>query len=325
MLTGIRFAQMTVSAANHLENHREEIDAMNVFPVPDGDTGKNMSLTMRGAANAAEDNGTLPLNEVVQKVATGMLKSARGNSGVILSQLVRGMAKGIGDKTQVAAADMGGIMREAVKSAYSAVMKPTEGTILTVSKAAAMGALRAARSESTVEGVFRRMVAYAKNTLEQTPEMLPKLKEAGVVDAGGAGLVYILEGMLYYLEHGEVVQRKAAPEEKVKPAADMRLTEEEITFGYCTEFIIEKKSDAGFCEDFKKQIAPLGDCMLVIDDFEVVKVHIHTDHPGQVLEAALELGALNDIKIDNMRYQHNERIRESKEAEQPAAPRRPPR
>lgn len=323
MLTGIRFAQMTVSAANHLENHRDEIDAMNVFPVPDGDTGKNMSLTMRGAANAAEDSGTLPLNEVMQKVATGMLKSARGNSGVILSQLVRGMARGMGDKTQVVAADMGGIMREAVKSAYSAVMKPTEGTILTVSKAAAMGALRAARSESTVAGVFRRMVDYAKNTLEQTPEMLPKLKEAGVVDAGGAGLVYILEGMLYYLEHGEVIQRKAAPEENVKPAVEMNLTEEEITFGYCTEFIIEKKSDAGFCEDFKKQIAPLGDCMLVIDDFEVVKVHIHTDHPGQVLEAALELGALNDIKIDNMRYQHNERIRGNQQEEKPKQPRRP--
>lgn len=323
MLNGSRFAQMTVSAANHLENHQDEIDAMNVFPVPDGDTGKNMSLTMRGAANAAEASDMLPLNEVVQKVATGMLKSARGNSGVILSQLVRGMAKGMEHKQQVQASDMGAIMREAVKSAYGAVMKPTEGTILTVSKAAAMGALRAARDESTVAGVFRRMVDYAKNTLEQTPEMLPKLKEAGVVDAGGAGLVYILEGMLYYLERGEVIQRQAATEEPAKRPVAAELAPEEITFGYCTEFIIEKKSDAGFCEDFKKQIAPLGDCMLVIDDFEVVKVHIHTDHPGQVLEAALELGALNDIKIDNMRYQHNERIRESKEAEQPAAPRRP--
>lgn len=171
-----------------------------------------------------------------------------------------------------------------------------------MSKAAAMGALRAARDESTVAGVFRRMVDYAKNTLEQTPEMLPKLKEAGVVDAGGAGLVYILEGMLYYLERGEVIRREAAvaAEEPAKRPVAAGLAPEEITFGYCTEFIIEKKSDAGFCEDFKKQIAPLGDCMLVIDDFEVVKVHIHTDHPGQVLEAALELGALNDIKIDNM-------------------------
>ena len=326
MLTGTRFARMTESAANHLENHRDEIDAMNVFPVPDGDTGKNMSLTMRGAANAVEEYASLPLDQLAQKVATGMLKSARGNSGVILSQLVRGMAKGMEHKEQIRADQLGEIMREAVKAAYGAVMKPTEGTILTVSKASAIGALRAARSETTVEGVFRRMVEYAKNALEKTPDMLPKLKEAGVVDAGGAGLVYILEGMLYYLEHDEVIERKAAaPGEMEKRPAGADLLPEEITFGYCTEFMIEKKNDAGFCEDFKKQIAPLGDCMLVIDDFEVVKVHIHTDHPGQVLEAALELGALNDIKIDNMRYQHNERIRGSEKTEvaKPAQPRRP--
>ncbi len=323
MLTGKSFVQMVVSAANHLENHRDEIDAMNVFPVPDGDTGKNMSLTMRGAAKAAEENAQLPLSEVARRVATGTLKSARGNSGVILSQLIRGLAKGMEGKESVSAADMGGIMREGVKSAYSAVMNPTEGTILTVSKAGAIGALRAARSETTIEGVLRQTVRYAKNALEKTPDMLPKLKEAGVVDAGGAGLVCILEGMLYYLEHGEVVPAQYAQDSQLSapPLPQGAQTEpEEITFGYCTEFIIEKNSGAGFCEDFKKQIAPLGDCMLVIDDFEVVKVHIHTDHPGQVLEYALQLGSLNDIKIDNMRYQHNERIRTEGQAQSHPAP-----
>ncbi len=317
MLTGKSFVQMMVSAANHLENHRDEIDAMNVFPVPDGDTGKNMSLTMRGAAAAAEEYAQQPLAEVARRVATGTLKSARGNSGVILSQLIRGMAKGMEGKDTVSAADMGGIMREGVKSAYSAVMNPTEGTILTVSKAGAIGAIRAARSETTIEGVLRQMVRYAKDALEKTPNMLPKLKEAGVVDAGDAGLVCILEGMLYYLEHGEVVPANLAQEHRSSASLPQgaQAEPEEITFGYCTEFIIEKNSDAGFCEDFKKQIAPLGDCMLVIDDFEVVKVHIHTDHPGQVLEAALQLGALNDIKIDNMRYQHNERIRTETDSE----------
>lgn len=325
MLTGSKFAQMTISAANNMENHRDEIDAMNVFPVPDGDTGKNMSLTMRGAANAAADAGDLPLGEVAQKIATGMLKSARGNSGVILSQLMRGMAKGMEGCTEVRAEQLGEIMGESVKTAYGAVMKPTEGTILTVSKAGAVGAVRGARSETTVAGVFRRMVTYAREALKKTPDLLPKLKEAGVVDAGGAGWLCILEGMLYYLENGEVMapNEPAAAQAVKKPVAGAALTEEEITFGYCTEFIIEKKSDAGFCEDFKKQIAPLGDCMLVIDDFEVVKVHIHTDHPGKVLEAALELGALTDIKIDNMRYQHNERIRGAEEAAKPARPRRP--
>lgn len=313
-ITGKIFSEMIVSAANQLGNNRETLDKLNVFPVPDGDTGKNMHLTMSGAKTAvlSADESIDPI-ALCGKIASATLKSARGNSGVILSQLFRGLSTELSSAGEITAKSWANALKKASDTAYKAVMKPTEGTILTVARGGADAALLSAETSDDIVEVTKAAVDGAKVALDNTPELLPKLKEAGVVDAGGMGWYLALEGMYIYLSTGKMVEAVDVSEGSAAPEAT--LTEEEITFGYCTEFLIEKTNTEATVEEFRNTISPLGDCMLVIEDFDVVKVHIHTDNPGTVLQAALKLGGLINIKIDNMRYQHSENLKAEMEAE----------
>lgn len=318
VITGKVFSEMIVSAANQLGNNKETLDKLNVFPVPDGDTGKNMHLTMTGARNAvlsADEN--IDAIALSGKIASATLKSARGNSGVILSQLFRGLSTELSAAGEITANSWANALKKASDTAYKAVMKPTEGTILTVARGGAESALECAQNSDDIITVTKAALDGAKVALDNTPELLPKLKEAGVVDAGGMGWYLVLEGIYMYLSTGKMVEAEEASESTAS-AGEMALAEEEITFGYCTEFLIEKTNTEASVENFRNTISPLGDCMLVIEDFDVVKVHIHTDNPGTVLQAALKLGGLINIKIDNMRYQHSENLREELEAAEAA-------
>jgi len=314
VITGKVFSEMIVSAANLLGNNRETLDKLNVFPVPDGDTGKNMHLTMTGARNAvlAADESIDPI-VLSGKIASATLKSARGNSGVILSQLFRGLSTELTAAGEITAKSWANALKKASDTAYKAVMKPTEGTILTVARGGADAALECAKESDDIAQVTKAAVDGAKIALDSTPDLLPKLKEAGVVDAGGMGWYLVLEGIYTYLSTGAIVETEETSEISA-PAGEVTIAEEEITFGYCTEFLIEKTNTEASVEEFRNTISPLGDCMLVIEDFDVVKVHIHTDNPGTVLQAALKLGGLINIKIDNMRYQHSENLREEMES-----------
>ncbi len=305
---GIQLANMIHSASNHLNNNKVEVDTLNVFPVPDGDTGTNMSLTFTAAADEIKKYVTASIEEVGKALASASLRGARGNSGVILSQLCRGVSKSVAGKQTVDAAGFAAAMQSGVETAYKAVMRPTEGTILTVARMTAAAAVEAAKSETDIEKVFEIALAAGREALANTPNQLPVLKEAGVVDAGGAGLICLLEGAYTALTTGTIVERKEAAPAASAPTADMAQTSirpEDIKFGYCTEFIIDKKAPDVNVALFSETIDPKGDCKLVIDDDDIVKVHIHTNHPGFVLEEALKLGSLSKIKIDNMREQHS--------------------
>lgn len=319
VITGKVFSDMIVSAANQLGNNKEILDKLNVFPVPDGDTGKNMHLTMTGARNAvvAADE-SIDAISLSGRIASATLKSARGNSGVILSQLFRGLATELSSAGEINAKSWANALKKASDTAYKAVMKPTEGTILTVARGGAESALECAQNSDDILAVTKAALDGAKVALDNTPELLPKLKEAGVVDAGGMGWYCILEGMYAYLSTGNIIEATEAADSSSAAAGDVTLSEEEITFGYCTEFLIEKTNTSSSVNEFRDTISPLGDCMLVIEDFDVVKVHIHTDNPGTVLQAALKLGGLINIKIDNMRYQHSENLREELESAESA-------
>ena len=311
MLNGEQYAKMVISAANNLSNNKELLNEMNVFPVPDGDTGKNMSMSISGAKKAAEElvNTNPDISLVADKVAMATLRGARGNSGVILSQLLRGFAKEMKGKKTISAKEFAKAFVTASDTAYSAVMKPTEGTILTVARECSKGV---AGCDGDILSVMEKAVTEAEISLNKTPDLLPKLKQAGVVDAGGKGWVLVLEGMLYYLKNGDVVPVKDVTESASKEVVAGEEAED-ITFTYCTEFLIDKSSQEVKVDQFKNTISKIGDSMVVIEDFDIVKVHIHTDNPGIVIQNALKIGALNDIKIDNMRYQHNEKILGAKE------------
>ncbi|MFA7637387.1 MAG: DAK2 domain-containing protein [Monoglobales bacterium] len=315
VITGKMFSDMIFSAANQLGNHKETLDKLNVFPVPDGDTGKNMHLTMTGARNALlsadEDMDAIALSG---RIASATLKSARGNSGVILSQLFRGLSTELSASGEINAKTWANALKKASDVAYKAVMKPTEGTILTVARGGADAALEAAAESDDIVAVTKAAVDGAKIALDNTPELLPKLKEAGVIDAGGMGWHLILEGIYHYLSTGEIIPEKE-PSDKAPSDMPVSAKEEEITFGYCTEFLIEKANTESSVDEFRNSISKIGDCMLVIEDFDVVKVHIHTDNPGVVLQSALKIGGLINIKIDNMRYQHSENLAAEIEAE----------
>ncbi len=325
-MDSITFCNMIISAANHLGNNKEEIDRLNVFPVPDGDTGKNMYLTMRGAADAARDCESLPIPKICEKIASATLKSARGNSGVILSQLFRGLSKGISEHGEFSAKALANGFKIAADTAYNAVMKPTEGTILTVARGCANGAAKASQnSEADITAVMKGAVDGASEALEKTPTMLKKLAEAGVVDAGGMGWLCILQGMYYVLTEGKIINsNEPTATSTSQTVPGMTISSEEITFGYCTEFIIEKKDNLSDINNLRNVLSSIGDSMLVIEDFDVIKVHVHTDNPGVALQEGLKFGSLINIKIDNMRHQHNENItQEAKEAPAPKAPPKP--
>ena len=315
MLTGEQFAKMIISAANNLTNNKELLNEMNVFPVPDGDTGKNMSMSISGAKEAAESlvNKKPDACDVADKVAMATLRGARGNSGVILSQLLRGFAKEMKGKKEVSSARFAKCFVTASQTAYSAVMKPTEGTILTVARECGEHVGQYITNKTDLLTVMREAVKAANESLDRTPELLPKLKAAGVVDAGGKGWVVALEGMLYYLENEKVVEIFDGTEISAQAASLAEGENEEITFTYCTEFLIDKSSPEVNADRFRNTISKIGDCVVVIDEYDFVKVHVHTDNPGIVIQNALKLGSLNDIKIDNMRYQHNEKINGSVE------------
>lgn len=299
---------MFVSAAHHLDNNKEAVNDLNVFPVPDGDTGTNMSMTMQSAVRALHEKEFANAGEVAAQVASATLRGARGNSGVILSQIMRGFSVELAGCVTIKEEDVIRAVQSAAKTAYRAVMEPTEGTILTVIRCTAEE-LASLDMDGDIESLFEAIVRAAQNALDETPKMLPVLKKAGVVDAGGKGLVLIFEGMLAALKSGEIVKQINTPAESTVSAA--KKADAEIKFGYCTEFIIRKKVKAAGAEELKKTIAPRGDNVLVIDDDDIIKVHIHTNHPGWVMERALDYGMLSDIKVDNLREQHAAQVQKT--------------
>ncbi|ATO36487.1 hypothetical protein GTID1_04175 [Geobacillus thermodenitrificans] len=326
-LDGRRFADMVQQGAAHLANNAKAVDALNVFPVPDGDTGTNMNLSMTSGAKEVKANVSDHIGNVAAALAKGLLMGARGNSGVILSQLFRGFAKAVEGKQQVNAFEFAAALQAGVDTAYKAVMKPVEGTILTVAKEAARQAIDVAKKERDVVAVMEAALAKAKAALQRTPELLPVLKEVGVVDSGGQGLVYVYEGFLAALK-GETItttRTEVSMDDLVKMAhhqsAQSHIHTDEIEFGYCTEFMVHFEEDKlarhPFSEEtFRRELSRFGDSLLVVADEELVKVHIHSETPGEVLTYGQRYGSLINIKIENMREQHANIV--GKEAEAPS-------
>ena len=299
---GAAFAEMIFCASAALDEHRQELNDLNVFPVPDGDTGTNMSLTMSAAAESLRAKQPQQVGAAAEAAASALLRGARGNSGVILSLLFRGLGKSLRGKTECTAAEWAKAMCDGVDAAYKAVMKPAEGTILTVSRRASEAAAeRAKAGEADVEQVIACAIDVATVTLAATKDMNPVLKKAGVVDAGGKGYVTILDAMLRSLQGTFVIKAPAAPD---RTAADFgAIQDEEITFTYCTEFIVarENRRDP---ELLRTYLGTVGDSLVLVEDDEIIKVHVHTDEPGRVLTEGLRYGALQTVKIENMRNQH---------------------
>ncbi len=311
IIDGAVFRRMVISAAAAIEIHKEKVNELNVFPVPDGDTGTNMSMTLNAAAadlRKAEDPN---LGKAASIAASALLRGARGNSGVILSLLFRGMSKVLKPLTECDGIALAKALNEGVEAAYKAVMKPAEGTILTVSRLAAAGALEAAGKENDFETTLQAAITAGKEALANTVNQNPVLKKAGVVDAGGMGWMLILEGMMATLR-GEDFE---APTEgtAVKESADFAAFDtEDITFGYCTEFIVSRDNDLQPAA-LREFLDGMGDSLVLVDDDEIIKVHVHTNNPGIVLEEALKYGGLITVKIENMRLQHTEKVLEEKD------------
>lgn len=309
MITGLMFKNGIISAANNISNSRQAVDALNIFPVPDGDTGTNMSMTINAAA---ADIAAMPedssLGEVSKRTASALLRGARGNSGVILSLIFRGMSKAFKGLDEAGSKDVAKAFRMGCDAAYKAVMKPTEGTILTVVRKAAEAAEEIADIQDEPLEVCFAALQAAKQALAKTPEQLPVLKKAGVVDAGGQGLVLIFEGIQSVFENNAIVQPidGEKKEEKQSDKSTVAAADEEIKFGYCSEFLIEKEKSAGEKDPLKLRayLESIGDCVVVVDDNDIIKVHVHSNCPGDVIQSALKYGQLINIKIDNMRYQH---------------------
>ena len=305
IIDGSMLKKAFLSGAHNLENNKKMVDDLNVFPVPDGDTGTNMSMTVMAAARQIDAMDTNSISKIAEVIASASLRGARGNSGVISSQLFRGFYKGLNKLDEVNTVQLAEAFKNAKETAYKAVMKPTEGTILTVARETADYAVSIAHKTDDVVEFAKRVAEHARKVLNKTPDMLPVLKQAGVVDAGGMGLCTILDGCVSALM-GEEIELKDSEGVSVAPSVSARVEiDADIEFMYCTEFIIAKKTNYSI-EKFRSDISPKGDCMLVIDDDDVVKVHIHTNHPGFVLEQAVKIGEMESIKIDNMKIQHSE-------------------
>lgn len=320
VIKGNMLRDSIISAAITIANKKREVDELNVYPVPDGDTGTNMSMTM---SNALKELQLLPNNASVSIVAdtaaSALLRGARGNSGVILSLLFRGFSKGLKDKDSAETADLTDALKLGVDAAYKAVMKPTEGTVLTVARMSAQKA-EEIKDEITDTNLFwDEIVKQAKLTLDETPEMLPVLKKAGVVDAGGMGL-YIIFSAMNDVFHGKQIE-KPYTEQKTVHIVDStpsrasivgNVDDEVINFTYCTEFIVKKADN---CKDallLRAFLETIGDCVVVVDDDEIIKVHVHSDHPGKAFEEGLKFGSLINMKVENMREQHADRVRDAK-------------
>ncbi|MDY3925884.1 MAG: DAK2 domain-containing protein [Anaerotignum sp.] len=304
---------MIIAGANELAANKQLVDAMNVFPVPDGDTGTNMSLTVMAAAREAEKNGSLKVADIAKVASSGALRGARGNSGVITSQLFRGFAKGLEGMEEAGVKELAAAAEQAVKTAYKAVMKPKEGTILTVARGCAEAAVKLAEETEEIEVFLKGIIEHGHVVLAQTPDMLPVLKQAGVVDAGGRGLLYILEGALKQMGGDLPVTladgQSAAAAPEMDFASLASIENESITFGYCTEFFINvKDADEATTQGLKSYLGTIGDSIVCVADDEIIKIHVHTDHPGLAIEKALTIGSLSGLKIDNMREQHTNKI-----------------
>lgn len=302
------FRDMVVSAANYLEKNKQNLNDLNVFPVPDGDTGTNMMMTLVSAAKEVNACQTQNVGKMVQAFGDGALKGARGNSGVILSQLFRGFSKSVSKEQETLdAQDFARAIEMGVEAAYKAVMKPKEGTILTVAKSMAKEARKQADAGAELLDLLEAVIDAGEKMLQKTPELLPVLKEAGVVDAGGAGLLVIYKGFKMAMDGEEVAEVLDLSLPKQVPASAMQdISTAEIEFGYCTEFFIThtKGVTEETIEQLRDKLLAIGDSLVVVGDPELIKVHVHTNMPGKVLQYALELGQLSKIKIDNMREQH---------------------
>ena len=328
MIKGSQLRDAFISGANSISNCRQQVDALNVFPVPDGDTGTNMSMTINAAKRELETLKEDPtVEQVSKKAASALLRGARGNSGVILSLLFRGFSKGLEGKEEADAKDIAHALSLGVSAAYKAVMKPTEGTILTVARLASEHAQQVAQQEEVTEVMmWKEILSAAEDALAQTPEMLPVLKKAGVVDAGGQGFVEIWKGMLSVIENEQIIpseeEAQAAPKEKKAHGVAAEFNEEDIHFCYCTEFIINKEHPDADPLSLRAYLESIGDCVVGIDDEEIIKCHVHTNEPGNAIQAALKLGYLTNMKIDNMKEQHgdNNKLVDLEAEGQPAFP-----
>ena len=303
-------ARMFLAGARNLEAKKEWINELNVFPVPDGDTGTNMTMTIMSAASEVSALENPDMETLAKAISSGSLRGARGNSGVILSQLLRGFTRSVRKSEVLDASAIAAAMERAVETAYKAVMKPKEGTILTVAKEAALKAAEIAPEAEELQPFFDEVFAHAEETLARTPEMLPVLKEAGVVDSGGQGLLEVLRGAIdgflgKEIDYSVFEKSSSSSVTKISPQA-----EADIKFGYCTEFIILLEAPVSEEEEhkFKEFLTSIGDSIVVVADEEIIKVHVHTNHPGQAIERALTYGALSRMKIDNMREEHQEKL-----------------
>lgn len=322
-IDGLLLKEMIIAGANLLEQNREAIDALNVFPVPDGDTGTNMSLTMKSTIREIAAQDEQSASKLANLAARGALKGARGNSGVILSQILRGFARGVEGSDTIDAQLFAKALRSGADTAYKAVMKPKEGTILTVIRVIAEDSARyVTKNPDNLPGLLDKVIRSGEKILEKTPDMLPALKQAGVVDSGGQGLLTVLRGWRAAF-NGEKVEDTAA---NVGSAATFEFEDdhdslEELTFKYCTEFVIQDMNE-GVTEDdinkFRTRLGRIGDCVVCVGDFEFVKVHVHTNDPGKAIQWACEMGELVNLKIDNMAEERRERLAKAEEAQKAA-------
>lgn len=332
MFNGDILRDAMISAANSISNRKTSVDDLNVFPVPDGDTGTNMSMSLQGVLKEMKKIEGLTASEVADITASALLRSARGNSGVITSLIFRGFQKGLKGHDEINAENLTACFTIGTECAYNAVMKPTEGTMLTVIRVASEYASEALKAGKDTLGVFDAALEGARTALAQTPEMLPVLKKAGVVDAGGQGILYILEGMYSVFKDGKIIEAQDAPAQESEPAARAsaagELEDFDINFPYCTEFLVTKNEDCGPVAELREYLESIGDCVVAVEDDTIIKVHVHTAHPGNALEKALTFGALINLKIENMQDQHerakhntkNENYSKKADKELPNAP-----
>ena len=322
-LDGIKFAEMVQMGAHHLYQNASYVDSLNVFPVPDGDTGTNMNLSMTSGADETEANVSAHIGKTAQSLSKGLLMGARGNSGVILSQLFRGFGKSIEKDAEIDAKGLANAFQAGVDTAYKAVMKPVEGTILTVAREAAAKGVEVAETEDDLIAVMEAFITEAKASLNRTPDLLPVLKEVGVVDSGGQGLLFVYEGFLASMKGEPLPEKNESSLDDLINAEHHRVQDfmdtSDIEFGYCTEIMVKFEEDKVLFdeEQFRQELNPMGDSLLVISDDEIAKVHIHSETPGAVLAAGQKYGSLIKIKVDNMREQHSAIVNEAPKA--PAA------
>lgn len=310
-LTGKLFRDAVISGANNIANNRAAVDELNVFPVPDGDTGTNMSMTIGNALPELKAAGDgVSAGDAAKLTASAMLRGARGNSGVILSLIFRGLSKGLAGQAEADAKMLSNAFKLGVDAAYKSVMKPTEGTILTVVREAWENTKDSAQEGGDAAEFLAKFIEEGEKSLAKTPELLPALKKAGVVDAGGKGLLVILSGMQQVISGGEMIRSEDEPKPSAPAAvAAAGTAQEDIKFAYCTEFIVNKKPGAKDATALRAFLETIGDCVVVVDDDDIIKVHVHSNHPGKAIEEGIKFGELTKMKIENMREQHHNIIK----------------